>query len=108
MDPFVSPCSGDIDWKLYLSLMKPRGVLVVLGVPAKPISFPGSSIIMTEASIQGSLIAGREDMTEMLEFAAKHKIAPQVEVFDAKDVNVAVKKVTLMVQMCLTDWLLLC
>ena len=65
-----------------------------MGIPEKSHEFKLSYIplIFKQKSICGSLVGGRRDMVEMLDFCAVHKIKPQIELFEFKDVNKAIEK----------------
>ena len=49
-------------------------------------------MVASERSVTGSYLAPYDEYEEMLNFAAEHGVAPQVELFDARDVNEAIKR----------------
>ena len=81
----------DQPWLKYMSFLKPHGTLVLLAVPEKPISFYTFPLAMQELSISGSLIASRQVIQEMLEFAAKHKVLPWIHKMPMSKVNEALQ-----------------
>jgi uncharacterized zinc-type alcohol dehydrogenase-like protein len=87
---FILCCaSGNFDTDLYMQLLKPRRAFCLVGLPAvdQPVKFKPFSIVAGEKSIVGSMIGGTVSMKEMLEFSAKHKCLPKIEVIDFKDAN---------------------
>jgi uncharacterized zinc-type alcohol dehydrogenase-like protein len=79
LDYILSTVSADLDWGGYLNALKPAGTICVLGV-GESIVIPNVPFIFGEKTITSSLIGNRSDFTEMLEFSARHNIAPKVEV----------------------------
>lgn len=51
------------------------------------------SLIMGRRSIAGSLVGGIRETQEMLDFAAEHGLAPQIEVIGADQVDEAYERV---------------
>ena len=80
-------------WDVYLSLLKNRGVCVLLAVPEEPLEIGAGSLIMRELTLTGSLIGSRKVVQEMLEFAAKHEVRPWIEKVPMEEVNGAIQKV---------------
>jgi len=77
----------------YLRLLKPGGTFVLSGVQGLNVGASSLEMIMNRVSIEGSNIGGTREMSEMLEFAARHKIAPKVEVLPFGQINEALDKV---------------
>jgi D-arabinose 1-dehydrogenase-like Zn-dependent alcohol dehydrogenase len=56
------------------------GKFLVIGVPSKPIEVADTiNIIQNMLTVRGGLTGGRTAYREMLKFAARHKIRPQLE-----------------------------
>jgi len=53
--------------------------MINVGVPEKPLSIPGSSLILNQLRVTGSLVASRHQNGKMLEFAERHNIRPKIE-----------------------------
>ncbi|CAO3676488.1 unnamed protein product [Umbelopsis ramanniana] len=79
LDFILNTVSGDLPWDQYLQLLKPNGTMINVGVPEKPLSFPGSSLILNQLRVTGSLVASRHQNGKMLEFAERHNIRPKIE-----------------------------
>jgi uncharacterized zinc-type alcohol dehydrogenase-like protein len=67
------------DWPSFLGMLKPNGILCLVGGPPEPISVPAFALIGGQKTITGSAIAGRPAIREMLDFAARHGVAARTE-----------------------------
>jgi uncharacterized zinc-type alcohol dehydrogenase-like protein len=83
----MATVSADIPWKDYLPTLKAGGKLAVLGVPPHDVQFAALPLILGRQSIVMSPVGSRSEIKAMLEFSARHRIVPQVEVFPMKEVN---------------------
>ncbi|RIL08760.1 MAG: alcohol dehydrogenase [Proteobacteria bacterium] len=83
----------DLDWPLYINLLKPNGQICFVGVPKSPLSIPVMPLISGRRSISGSPIGGRYEMRSMLNFAARNKIQASVEKHPFSALNEAVDRV---------------
>ncbi|XP_073040113.1 8-hydroxygeraniol dehydrogenase-like [Primulina eburnea] len=75
-----------------ISLLKPHGKLVLVGVPEKPLELPSLPLIIGRKSVSGSGIGGIKETQEMIDFAAKHKILPDVEIIHIDYINTAMER----------------
>ena len=89
----VCTVSADLPLDRYLSMVKPFGALVLVGLPEKPQSFQVFSLIMGDKVLAASNIGGIEGTQEMLDFCAEHGIAPMVEQISADEVEAAYDRV---------------
>lgn len=64
--------------ELFLPLLKPRGVLSVVGLPEEPLR-PMRAQALLGRSIAGSLIGSPQEISDMLELAVKNDIKPWIE-----------------------------
>lgn len=85
--------SADLDMSAYFNLLKRDGTLVNVGAPDKPLAINVFSLIMKRRNFAGSLIGGIKETQEMLNFCAKHNIAPEIEVIEPARVNEAYERV---------------
>lgn len=92
LDFILSTVSADLDWSGYLNALKPNGTICVVGV-GETISIPAVPLIFGQKTITSSLIGNRSDFVEMLEFSARHNIAPKVEVMPIAEAEKAVSTV---------------
>ncbi len=79
-----------LDWKAMIATLAPKGRMHVVGAVAEPIPVAAFDLIGGQRSISGSPTGAPVDIATMLDFAARHKIAPQVEHFPMSKVNEAV------------------
>ena len=79
-----------LDWSGYLAALKPKGRLHFVGAVLEPIAVPAFALIGGQKSVSGSPTGSPAAIAQMLEFCARHKIAPQVETFPMAQVNEAV------------------
>ncbi|HEY5311065.1 MAG TPA: zinc-binding dehydrogenase, partial [Pirellulales bacterium] len=70
-----------------LQTLKPRGRMHVVGAVVEPMGIPAFSLIGGQKSVLGSPTGSPAMIATMLEFAARHKISPQVEHFPLSKVN---------------------
>ncbi|WMV53190.1 hypothetical protein MTR67_046575 [Solanum verrucosum] len=75
-----------------LMLMKSHGKLVMVGAPEKPVEFPVFPLLMGRKLVAGSCIGGMKETQEMLDFASKHNITPDIEVVPMDYVNTALER----------------
>ncbi|NP_001305531.1 8-hydroxygeraniol dehydrogenase-like [Solanum tuberosum] len=75
-----------------LMLMKSHGKLVMVGAPEKPVELPVFPLLMGRKLVAGSCIGGMKETQEMLDFAAKHNITPDIEVVPMDYVNTALER----------------
>ncbi|KAL3741679.1 hypothetical protein ACJRO7_017188 [Eucalyptus globulus] len=80
LDFIVDAASGNHPVDLYMSLLKPEGVLALVGLPSEKIELSPLSLLMGARSISGSAVGGTKRTQEMIEFCAKHEIYPEIEV----------------------------
>jgi uncharacterized zinc-type alcohol dehydrogenase-like protein len=85
--------SADLDMAAYFNLLKREGTLVNVGAPDKPLAVNVFPLIMKRRNFAGSLIGGIKETQEMLNFCAKHNIAPEIEVIAPAQVNEAYERV---------------
>jgi len=79
------------DWE---GMLVPGGKFCIVGIP--PVNSIGVKVIplvFNQKSVIGSIVGGRKLTQEMLQFCAVHKIKPQTEVWDFKNINAAIDHV---------------
>nr|XP_016447937.1 PREDICTED: 8-hydroxygeraniol dehydrogenase-like [Nicotiana tabacum] len=75
-----------------LSLLKSHGKLVMVGAPEKPVELPVFPLLLGRKLVAGSCIGGMKETQEMVDFAAKHNITPDIEVVPMEYVNTALDR----------------
>jgi uncharacterized zinc-type alcohol dehydrogenase-like protein len=86
-DLLLVTVNASLDWSTLLATLAPRGRMHVVGAVPEPIPVPAFALISGEKSVSGSPTGAPVDMAVMLDFAARHGIAPQVEHFPMSRVN---------------------
>ncbi len=79
------------DWSGLMRMLAPRGQLVLLGVTTDAIPVQAMQLISGNKAIVGNATGSPGGMLQMLEFAARHKIAAQTELFAMRDINAAMQ-----------------
>ncbi|KAF5724957.1 hypothetical protein FMUND_301 [Fusarium mundagurra] len=73
--------SSSIRWEEYLPVLKPRATIIPLTVHFGDFNIPQYPLIASGLRVQGSVIASRLEIRNMLSFAAHHRIRPMVMEF---------------------------
>jgi len=80
-----------LDWAALLKTLRPNGRMHVVGAVLEPMPIPAFELIMGQKSVSGSPTGGPAMISAMLDFAARHDLAPQVEHFPLSKVNDAIE-----------------
>ena len=73
----------------YVNLLRPNGVMVIVGaIDALP-GVHGAALAMRNRTIAGSLIGGLPETQEMLDFCGEHGIHPEIETIRPEEINEA-------------------
>ncbi|HOX24529.1 MAG TPA: NAD(P)-dependent alcohol dehydrogenase [Candidatus Krumholzibacteria bacterium] len=89
LDFILSTVNVDLDWAKYLDALAPRGRLHTVGVVPSPLLVPAFGLIGSQLSVSGSPLGSPATTATMLEFCARHGIAPITETFPLSRVNEA-------------------
>ncbi|MDQ1058576.1 putative zinc-type alcohol dehydrogenase-like protein [Arthrobacter globiformis] len=92
-DLIINTVSADIDVDQYLSLLALDGTMVLVGLPAKPLSQRAWSLVAFRRNLAGSKMGGIRQTQEMLNFCAARGIGAEVEVIPATKINDAFDRV---------------
>jgi uncharacterized zinc-type alcohol dehydrogenase-like protein len=93
-DLIVNTVSANLDVDAYLSLLRPGGALVTVGLPAAPDTFHAFSLTGGNRILAGSNTGGLPATQEMLDFCAEHGVKPAIELIGADEVGDAYERVT--------------
>ena len=91
-DLLIDTVSAKHDYDLHLGLLRPRGAMVVVGVPPEPAPVSAFSLIKGNRRLAGSLIGGIRETQEMLDFCAAHRIVADVEIIPVHAINEAYER----------------
>ena len=91
---FILDCaSAPHDLNLYLNMLDRDGVMVLVGVPPKPMEVAAFSLIRNRRRLAGSMLGGLEEIQQMLDYCGEKKISSDVEVISMKDAESAYERV---------------
>ncbi|HSP17967.1 MAG TPA: NAD(P)-dependent alcohol dehydrogenase [Myxococcaceae bacterium] len=93
LDFILDTVSAPHDVQGFLSLLRPGGAMVLVGVPPEPMQLGAMSLIWGNKALAGSLIGGIPETQEMLDHCGKHGIVSDVEVIPIQKVNEAYERV---------------
>ncbi len=85
----ISTVNVKLDWDAMIGMLAPNGRLHVVGAVLEPIPVPAFSLITQQRSVSGSPSGSPAAIATMLDFAARHDIAPQTEHFPMSHINEA-------------------
>lgn len=91
-DFILDTVSAPHDMNMYLGLLKTNGVHICVGAPPKPMDVHVFSLLGGRKSVAGSGIGGIKETQEMLDYAAKHNIACDIEMIDIKDITLSYER----------------
>lgn len=80
-----------LDWPAYLSTLAPNGIIHMLGLVLEPMQIPAGMLIGGAKSVTGSPTGSPAALRQLLKFAARKNIAPQIEVFPMSQLNAAIE-----------------
>ncbi|KAA8546660.1 hypothetical protein F0562_003109 [Nyssa sinensis] len=92
MDGIIDTVSAVHPLLPLISLLKSHGKLVMVGVPDRPLELPVMPLLLGRKLVAGSGVGGMKETQEMIDFAAKHKIAADIEVIPMDYVNTAMER----------------
>jgi len=92
-DLIVNTVSAPVDLQQYLALLRLDGTMVNVGAPAEPLPVSVFALMGNRRSYAASGIGSIAETQEMLDFCARHGIAPEIELIDAASVNDAYERV---------------
>jgi len=89
LDLIISTINVPLDVPGLLETLAPHGRLHVVGAVLEPMPVPAFGLIMGQKSISGSPTGSPTAISTMLDFCARHSIAPITETFPMSKVNEA-------------------
>lgn len=87
----LSTVNVPLPWDAYMATLAPKGKLHLVGA-APAVTATVFPMILGQRSVGGSPVGSPATITTMLEFAARHGIAPRVETFPMSRANDAIEK----------------
>eukprot|EP01039_Chlorochromonas_danica_P007424 gene7424-8211_t len=91
-DFILNTIAADHDINAYLRLLKHDGIMVMLGIPEKPLAMYNHPLVEGRRLLTGSLFGGIRETQEMLDFCGRKNIVSDVEVISADRINEAYER----------------
>ena len=91
-DLLISTVNVPIDWDAVINTLAPNGRLHVVGAVLEPIPVAAFPLILGQRSVSGSPTGSPVGIATMLDFAARHNVAPQTEHMPMSRINDAFKR----------------
>lgn len=91
LDLLLVTVNVPMDWNALLGTLAPRGRMHVVGAVLEPMPISVFALMGGEREVSSSPTGSPVDIATLLDFAARHDIRPQVEMFPMDRVNDALK-----------------
>lgn len=86
-DFIIVTVNVNLDWHSFVKTLAPKGRLHFVGAILEPVELSVMSLMDGQRSVSSSPVGSPATLASMLEFAARHRIYPQVEHFPMSQVN---------------------
>ncbi len=91
-DFIISTVNVKLEWHRYVNALKPKGRLHFVGAALEPLDIGAMSLISGQRSISGSPVGSPSTIETMFDFANRHQIQPEVEMFPMSQINEAIDR----------------
>ena len=91
-DYILSTVNVKLDWNTYLGTLRPKGRLHFVGATLEPLDIGVFPLLMGQRSVSASPVGSPGNIAKMLNFAARHKIAPVIEKYSFDRINEAIER----------------
>ena len=91
-DLILSTVNVTLNWQAYLATLAPNGTVHMLGLALEPMQIPAGSLISGAKSVTGSSTGSPAALRQLLQFAARKNIAPQIELYPMSQINDAIAR----------------
>ena len=92
VDFLLTTAPVDLPWDVMISLLRPRGALCILGVPASAVQFQAFPLLGGSKKIVGSNTGTLSGIKSMLSTAARKGVRPLIERHAMSDANTAIDR----------------
>jgi alcohol/geraniol dehydrogenase (NADP+) len=89
LNAVMSTVDVELDWSKIMAALEPKGQLVLLGAVLDPVPIAVPSLLMYQRAITSCPAGSPSTLSAMLDFCARHNIAPVTETFPLTRVNEA-------------------
>jgi uncharacterized zinc-type alcohol dehydrogenase-like protein len=87
LDLILVTVNVPLNWPAYINALSPKGRLHFVGAVLEPVPLPVFPLIAAQKSVSGSPLGSPATTADMLDFAARHGVAPVTEHFPLTKVN---------------------
>lgn len=87
LDFVISTVNVPLDWAAIIETLAPKGRLHLVGAVLEPVPVAAFSLIQGQKAVSGSPVGSPSIAATMLDFCARHDIAPVTETFPMSKVN---------------------
>ncbi|HZH18397.1 MAG TPA: NAD(P)-dependent alcohol dehydrogenase [Archangium sp.] len=91
-DIIIDTISAPHDYNQHLRMLRPKGAMVLVGVPPKPTPVSAFALINGNKRLAGSSIGGIAETQEMLDYCAQHQIVSDIEIIPIQQINEAYER----------------
>ncbi|CAN5325792.1 NAD(P)-dependent alcohol dehydrogenase [soil metagenome] len=91
LDFLLVTANVPLDWPAYLNCLAPKGRLHFVGAVPAPVPVAVFPLMTKQNEISASPLGSPNTTATMLDFCARHKIAPVTETFPMSEINKAIK-----------------
>jgi len=92
LDFILVTVNATLPWDLFIGALAPKGRLHFVGAVLTPVPVAAFSLIGGQRSVSGSPTGSPATITRMIDFCARHRIAPIVEQFPMSRINDALDR----------------
>uniref|UniRef100_A0A0D3G086 cinnamyl-alcohol dehydrogenase n=1 Tax=Oryza barthii TaxID=65489 RepID=A0A0D3G086_9ORYZ len=92
MHGIINTASASTSMHSYLALLKPKGKMILVGLPEKPLQIPTFALVGGGKVLAGSCMGSISETQEMIDFAAERGVAADIELIGADEVNTAMER----------------
>jgi alcohol dehydrogenase (NADP+)/uncharacterized zinc-type alcohol dehydrogenase-like protein len=94
LDYMISTVPYAYEMSPYIDCVKPFGYFTQVGMPVNgTLSINNFNMVFNRVNFNGSMIGGIPETQEVMDYCAKHKIYPQIQIIKAGEINDAWEKV---------------
>lgn len=86
-DMVLVTANAAMDWEAIIATLAPNGRLHFVGAVLEPVKLSVFSLLGGQKSVSGSPIGSPSHISQMLDFAVRHGIAPQIERYPVARIN---------------------
>jgi uncharacterized zinc-type alcohol dehydrogenase-like protein len=93
-DFILSTSPGMSDVTGLIRMLRPRGVLCLVGLPQGDTTFDADELIAFQRTIEGSPVGSTQTMSEMFQFALDKGVKPTIECFPMSEAGRAIDRLS--------------